>query len=206
MPACSLFSESLQPDPAYQLTATELALKNQQRWTISARLSVRMDNRAWSGSLRWRQSPEDFVFTVYAPLGQGALQLKGDNQAVRFRSADGRDFLAEDLPTMVRDELGFDLPVISLRDWIRGLPARSGGAFIRRGQDQEIRSIKQGEWTVEYRSYQTLAGQIIPRKMRVYNDSYELRIVVYDWRVENDEPVNDNDPAHSGETPAAFQP
>jgi len=177
---------SLQPDPDYELSSTELALAQVKRWSVGARLSVRYDNKAWSGGLRWRESPESFVFTVSAPLGQGALRLKGDANAVTFESADGRQFQAEDLPEMIRHELGFDLPVMEMRRWIRGLPATPGGAFILRDEAQRIGSIRQRGWQIEYARYQEFSGRWLPRKIHISDGSYDIRVALYEW---NDESV-----------------
>ena len=156
-------------------------------------MAVRYDDRAWSGGLRWRQSPEDFVFTVNAPLGQGALQIKGDSDAVHFKSADGRELQADDLPDMIRHELGFDLPVIELRNWIRGLPATPGGAYLKRNAENRIEAIKQREWRIDYGIYQEFSGRWLPRKIHISDGRYDIRIAVYDWLDEsgqNKESVN----------------
>jgi len=144
-------------------------------------MSVRYENRAWSGGLRWRQSPEDFVFTVSAPLGQGALRLKGDREAVHFKSADGREIQADDLPEMIRHELGFDLPVIEMRNWIRGLPATPGGAYVQRDPQQRILSIRQGTWQIDYNGYREFSSRWLPRKIHISDGSYDIRVVVYEW-------------------------
>jgi len=182
--SCSLFSADLQPDPEYQLNPQEQALAQIQHWSLGARLSVRYENTAWSGGLRWRQSPQDFVLSVSAPLGQGALRLQGDINAVRFQSADGRELLADDLAHMIRHELGFELPVLELRNWIRGLPATPGGAFLVRDDQQRIQVIRQRGWRVDYAAYQEFSAQWLPRKIHISDGSYDIRIAVYDWQDE----------------------
>jgi len=194
LPACTLFSSSLQPDPEYQLSSSELALAQIKRWSVGARLSVRYDNKAWSGGLRWRQSPESFVLAINAPLGQGALRLKGDADAVHFESADGRQIQAEDLPEMIRHELGFDLPVVEMRNWIRGLPASPGGAFIRRDQAQRIVSIRQRGWQIDYSHYQAFSGHWLARKIKISDGSYDIRVALYEWNDESEAPAPSETP------------
>jgi len=126
------------------------------------------------------------VFTLSAPLGQGALRLTGDANAVNFQSADGRELQAEDLPEMIRHELGFDLPVVDLRYWIRGLPTTPGGAFIQRDQDQRIRSIRQREWQIDYGAYREFDGHWLPRKVHISDGGYDIRIAVYDFQDESE--------------------
>jgi len=109
------------------------------------------------------------------------MQLKGDTDGVRFRAADGSDLMADDLPQMMQHELGFDLPVVNLRYWIRGLPTATGGASIVRDSEQHIRSLRQQGWLVEYGPYQVFGDRYMPRKIRIQKDAYDIRVVVYDW-------------------------
>ena len=184
------------PNPSganhYQLTDFENSLYRIPVWQLSGRLSIRADNEALSGSLRWRQDIAAFIINFNAPFGQGALQIKGDSVGVELETADGRTLQADDIDQMFAEVAGWELPLSGLRYWIFGIPSPDNEARLKREQDQadgRITEIQQSDWVVALPRYVQIGEKSLPRKLRLrsigHKPELQVRLVIDNWQLDD---------------------
>lgn len=166
------------------LTSAEQALYDKQYWQLSGRLSITSEKGAWSGALRWRQNSKKFVLSLNAPLGQGALQIKGDDISVELNTADGRSLMADDVDSLFEKEIGWALPVSGLRYWLFGIPSPESSATILRDQQSIISEIKQLQWKIAIKRYQTVGEIQLPKKLELNNRDFNIRLIIDHWDME----------------------
>lgn len=209
-------TQSYSDDPAKrnrsQLSDAEISLYQLPIWQLSGRISIRSEQDALSGALRWRQQKDAFVINFNSPLGQGAMQLSGDDIGVELRAANGRVLQADDLDQLFEEAAGWDVPLSSLRFWIFGIPSPDSKAKLQRVASPEskparltheqsgpqnidnqkmnqgqplgqIIEIRQYDWIVEYRDYMTTGSRSLPRKLRLKNPKLKIKIVIDRWQI-----------------------
>lgn len=152
-------------------------------WFLKGRLVIRTEQEGWNASLHWRQQDERFNLRVLAPLGQGSVELSGrEGDTITLVTSDNERYSAPDAESLMERQLGWSMPVAGLNYWIRGLPARDGGITAAEPDDRgRIARLEQNGWVVEISEYTRALGRDLPRKLRISNDRFEVRLVIQSW-------------------------
>jgi outer membrane lipoprotein LolB len=159
------------------------AVARYSNWALSARVAVSTEDEAWNGRLHWRQVDDTYRIRFNAPTGQGAFQLDGDSDGVDMRLANGKILHDVDAETLLYNQLGWRLPLDSLRYWVTGLPAPGGGAELYFGTAGRLNSLLQFDWRIRYPDYRQTDGAMLPRKVYLENYELDLRLVIDRWEL-----------------------
>lgn len=153
-----------------------------KQWVLRGRLAVQMDREGWTATLHWEQRQNEYLLRVSAPLGRGTFELTGTDQGVTLHTSDNRVLYAQDPESLLRENLGWQLPVAGLLYWIRGLPepAHRPDTMLL-DEKGRLNDLRQDGWQVSYLRYQTTGGYDLPGKMVIENDRLKVRLVISDW-------------------------
>lgn len=176
----------LVPDAALaaEWEARRAKLAALQDWHLKGRIAFQLDREAWSATLHWQQHQREYVLRLIAPLGRGTFELSGSDAGVSLRTADNRFLQADDPEALLRENLGWDLPVSGLFYWIRGLPEPDSRADTLLLDDKgRINDLRQNGWQVSYQRYDAASGYDLPGKMTLQNERLKVRLVISDWVV-----------------------
>ena len=153
-------------------------------WQFNGRVSLTRGEEGWHASLHWQEQAERYFLKVSGPLGQGGFQLSGDDREVELVDADGQRYTARDADELMRAVTGWQLPVMGLRYWIRGLPAPEGGeSQASRDESGRLTRLTQSGWTINYNRYQMVGSVSLPDKLQLLRDDISVRIVVDKWEL-----------------------
>jgi outer membrane lipoprotein LolB len=131
--------------------------------------------------LRWQQNADgSFDMRISGPFGVGAATLTGNRQHVLVRTRDG-DYDTPDPEAWLRENMGWTLPLNSLRYWALGLPAPQSEATIELDIKGKAVVLEQDGWRLEYSEYQSKEDYELPRKFEATNPTVRLKVVVDDW-------------------------
>lgn len=174
----------LTPPPAYTQRA-ELHWA-QHRETLSQVLGFSLqgrlsDGRGRSGDLSWQQRADgSFALQLRGPFGAGAVAIEGDARQVTVRSKDGEQF-TDDPRGWMLEQLGWDLPLDDLRDWVLGLPADGVVETLVLDANGRLENLQQHGWTVRYERYQTVGALDLPQRLDAQSGDIRLRLMVDRW-------------------------
>jgi outer membrane lipoprotein LolB len=153
-------------------------------WQLNGRVSLTRGEEGWHASLRWQEQADSYFLKISGPLGQGGFQLNGDSQGVVLVDADGQTFVARDADTLLQQVTGWQLPVLGLRYWIRGLVAPAAGeAQASRDEAGRLSSLTQSGWVIKYNRYQLVDGVSLPSKLQLLHEDISVRVVVDKWEL-----------------------
>ncbi|HEY0720897.1 MAG TPA: lipoprotein insertase outer membrane protein LolB [Gammaproteobacteria bacterium] len=157
-------------------------LKTLQRWQLTGRLAIQSDDEGWNATLIWRQEHEHYRMQLVAPLGQGSLQLQGDQQQVELRTSEGNSAIAADPDALIFSETGWRVPVSALRYWVLGLaaPGEAGTVLDEFGR---LQRLKQAGWEVEFLDYTMHGTTELPARLFVSNHKAQVRLVIKRWEL-----------------------
>lgn len=151
-------------------------------WQVDGRIAIQRGDEGWSAKLRWDQRTDGFQMRLIAPLGRGTYQLAGDASRVELSVPDGRTFAAADAETLMREHLGWSLPVAGAEYWMRGLVAPGAApAYIRRDAAGQLTDLEQGGWRVSILRRSATGGFNLPAKLFMHYGDMKVRIVVANW-------------------------
>ena len=145
-------------------------------WNLSGQLVVDTGERRDRVRISWEQRGENLRLTVRgAVIGGGSIRVTGDAERLVIEGR-GESRVLTDPEADLSRELGWPLPVMSLENWLLGLPDAAYPAREDRGPAGVLASLTQRDWRIDYDEYQLAAGLLVPGAMTLTHESLELRL------------------------------
>ncbi len=152
-------------------------------WQLQGRIALTHGDQGWHASLFWQQQADDYQLKISGPLGQGGFQLAGDKAGVVLVDAEGRTSYAHDGDALLLQATGWQLPVVGLRYWVRGLPVPDAEATRMYDESGHLSRLEQSGWVINYQRYQLVDGAAMPSKLQLQRDDISVRLVISQWQL-----------------------
>lgn len=155
------------------------------QWELKGRIALRLQNEGWTASVHWQQEQGAYLIRLIAPWGQGVYNLRGDGNAVQLRMPDDRLLYAQDPETLLRENLGWQVPVEGMVYWVRGLPSPgSTPDSLNLDKRGRLQALRQDGWRVHYDRYGLFSGGVaLPEKLTIERDDVRVRLLIHTWEV-----------------------
>ena len=156
-------------------------------WYIQGRLGVQTEKQGGSLDVFWNQQGERYQLRLIAPMGQGAFFIEGDAQQVSLTNADGSIHSSDNPDALFSQSLGVSLPLASLHDWLRGLPAREDKR-LQWNELGQLYIVEQNGWRVEITRYRDQAGYQLPHAFylsRADQPDLMVRLLLRSWQLQD---------------------
>ena len=158
-----------------------------ENWEIRGRLGVQTESNGGSLDIIWKQSDKDFSIRLIAPLGAGSYLIQGDSYFAEVHFPDGHKEIISSIDDVFSSALEIDLPANAVKDWIRGIPAKSLSIENISWNDQGLLDkIKQSGWNVEMKKY-TGNKILLPHVIYLSRDDnaeLDVRLVLRQWLID----------------------
>ncbi len=161
--------------------ARERELATRAHWSLEGRLGISDGHDSGSGSLQWTQTGEAYRFVVHAPVTGKTWVLTGDAHHARIEGLQGGAVEGEDAATLLRREVGWQVPFAQLVDWARAARA-PGAAQIRFDAQGLPEQIEQDGWLVRYADYDHRVSPPLPRRVFASRGELRVRLAIRDWQ------------------------
>ncbi len=113
-----------QPDAVMPGGAERERLRAVSGWVMEGRIAVRTPEDAWSANLEWRHGASEDRMDLNGPFAQRAATIRYSKNFISFESADGDRAESGDPEALLRERLGFAVPLEALRHWYWPCPRR----------------------------------------------------------------------------------
>lgn len=161
--------------------AREELLRADTRWGLEGRIAVSTGDQGGSGRIAWRQDGPRFEVVLSAPVTRQGWRLVGGPDGARLEGIEGGPRTGPDAATLLRDATRWDIPVASLADWLRALPAPGRPARLSYAPDGRLSRIVQDGWTIDY-TWPTAQGPADrPARIDARRDGARVRLAVDRW-------------------------
>ncbi|SCZ57906.1 lipoprotein insertase outer membrane protein LolB [Thiohalomonas denitrificans] len=155
-------------------------LETIDNWGLNGRLAIQSDGEAWHATLNWRQEDSRYAMRITAPLGQGSLRLEGSPRFVQLQTSKGERAVSDDPEQLLYQQLGWPVPVASLRYWVLGLPA-PGAAQRELDSQGRLARLQQDGWSIRFMDYRQQDGAEVPTRVFASRGDAEVRLVIGNW-------------------------
>jgi outer membrane lipoprotein LolB len=152
-------------------------------WTASGRIALALGDEGGSGSFSWVQGGEGATLTIRGPLGAGGMRIESDGRDLRVTQGDGQVLESAPARELLRQRLGHDFPIASLRYWMLGLPAPGLDASVSTRKEAPFVVIEQSGWRVGYEEFESVQGLRLPSRLTASTGGARLKLVVSEWRL-----------------------
>jgi len=186
--SCATVKEQVTTEPAGWMAEQQ---KRQQikSWEIRGRLGVQTENDGGTLDIIWKQSELDFSIRLIAPLAAGNYLVQGNGDSAEIRFPDGQIETVNNINDVFSSILEVNLPANAVKDWIRGLPAKTLSVENISWNDQGLlNTIKQSGWNVEMKKY-TGKKILLPHVIYLSRDDdieLDIRLVLRQWLIDSE--------------------
>jgi outer membrane lipoprotein LolB len=150
-------------------------------WEFNGRLSMDDGIEGGSGQLHWRAGKSSLQLDFRGALGRGAWRLGVEPGEALLERADGTSTRATSVDRLIQDEIGWHIPVNSLRWWVLGVAGPGGHDLLELDESGRVRRLLQQGWTIEFDRYQPVGGLDMPRRMEAVSGPYRVKLAVRRW-------------------------
>jgi outer membrane lipoprotein LolB len=84
----------------------------------------------------------------------------------------------------LRHVTGWVLPVSGMHYWVRALAVPGVEAQTERNDSGQVARLEQSGWVINYDRYQSVAGVVLPGRLRMERDDISIRLVVDEWQLD----------------------
>lgn len=166
--------------------AREEVLRKQSAWSLQGRIAVSNGKNGGSGRFDWLQDGPRFDVSLSAPVTRQSWRLVGDATSARLEGLEDGTREGSDAATLLREATGWEIPVLALTDWVRGVRAQGADrAITSYGLDGRLQRIEQGGWTIDYHWPQhgaaTTSTHILPARLDARRGEASVRLIVDEW-------------------------
>jgi len=165
--------------PAQVLPASNASIG---AFSLNGRVAVKLDDRGYTASLRWRHSMTSDSLRLLSPLGTVVGEIEADSNGATLITADKKVYRSNDAQSLTREVLGWDLPLSGLRYWVTGradpaLPVQAQS----RDNKERLKSLMQDDWRIAYLEY--FGDSAMPARLSLAYDRLNLRLIVEHWEL-----------------------
>lgn len=179
--ACAPVRVRETPEALAAQDAREARLAPRTHWTLTAHIFVSdgADNNG-SGDLEWRQSGERYDFTLRAPTGK-TWKLSGDRDHAELAGVEAQPIRGSDAERLLRERLGWDVPVADLSAWVRGVRRPDQHAALAFDERKLPATLDQAGWKIEYRDWFADLDPPLPRRLYATRGEARVKMAIDHW-------------------------
>ena len=174
---------------AYQQRAASLS--ELDSWDMAGKLSVDDGDDGGSGKLSWKVRDESSLMNFRGALGRGAWQLDARPGYAELQKSDGTVTRAESVNDLLETEIGWHIPVQSLKWWALGVSAPGETELLDLDADGRVLAMQQDGWNISFDRYRQFDGVELPGRMDAVRGRYRVKMAVSKWTVFS--PTNGDD-------------
>lgn len=153
-----------------------------RRWQLSGKMGIKTARLAESAAINWRQCGDRFDVHLSSLLGQTVARIEGRGEKLSVWM-DGHDPVVTAEPEqLLKEQLGWSVPIRALRYWVRGEAAPGGGAQLT-GPVGQPDALAQSGWQVRYPSWHQRDNMALPAKVVVSDAQVQATLLIREWQL-----------------------
>jgi outer membrane lipoprotein LolB len=155
-------------------------------WGAEGKLALRTPTQSESANVQWQQQGDTTRLKLNGPLGVAATSLYSNGRTLVIRQGEESSTLDLADPGALRRQTGWDLPLLALPHWIKGIPAPDIEIQqMEAGPDPSLLQVlKQNDWEIRYEAYANFNGLTLPVKLLISHLDTTVRLIIRNWQVE----------------------
>lgn len=153
-------------------------------FVLRGKVAVTEAGEHFTANLLWHQRGEGFEMDLWGPLGQGRVRIVREAGELRLTNEQGV-LVAGEPDRVMREQLGWSLPLDVLPAWVQGAPVADLPAEAEvRDETGRFLSFSQLGWSVALERYETAAAgtRSLPTRITATRPDARVRLVVSEWR------------------------
>ncbi|QIV93847.1 outer membrane lipoprotein LolB [Allofrancisella frigidaquae] len=183
--ACStLDTNTIDAHKKFDRAKLDSQLLDLVKWQVSGVIGIIYNNKADSANYTYSQDKDNFIMSLYGPLGVGKVEISGDKNKVILKNSKGEILEAKDVKTLMLDELGWYVPLDGLKYWIKAIAVPQTPANLKLKANNLAGELSQQGWKISYQGYELIDQKYpLPTKFKMSRGDILLKVVIKSWRL-----------------------
>jgi outer membrane lipoprotein LolB len=162
-----------------QWSARQRQLQEITDWNIQGALGITYKNKTEILSFSWQRQQPNYRINLHGPMHLASIHISGDANSATLQKSATNTITASSPEELLRQQVGWELPLSNLNYWIRGLPmptANSASMLNPSNQQQAAAKLKfdaynhlvqliQDGWQINYSNFRSFNGIDLPTKI-----------------------------------------
>ncbi len=170
----------MRPVPESQRAASPSDIKV---WKLEGRIAVKTANDGWTANLIWEHDPLQDRLRISGPFSQGLLSIVVQDDLIHVNEGNGVEQTSRDPDALLRERLGFAVPLRSLRYWVTGVPAPEAEHVQVPNEAGGARRFSQQGWNLAYEKFSQVGAYQLPQKASINGHDVRLKLIADDWLI-----------------------
>lgn len=159
-------------------------------WFIEGKISIqypinndskKKDTRIFN--FEWAQDQDDFLIKIKIPFHRESILIEKKYDNIELASH--KEFLNDIEKKYLWFKLKSEVPFNEMASWIYGKPSlKSNYKILTKGKEIH-KSFSQRGWLVEYETLVDFSGKKLPKKIKISNSDYNIKIYIKKWELES---------------------
>jgi len=163
---------------------SNITLDALNNWTMRGKIGIKLDGKAKSANIEWRNYRKDYTIQIHGAFGLGSAELKKSGRKVTLKTKNTK-VSARSPEQLLEQNLGWSMPVSDLKYWIKGLPAPTSKANqSARNEQGLLTELTQNGWRIRFKRYQNQQGYTLPGKIIATHERLEITLIAKSWRIQ----------------------
>jgi outer membrane lipoprotein LolB len=150
-------------------------------WVLEGKIAVSDGRESGSGRLTWSQRGSDYAIVMRAPVSGQSWRLSGSVGYSQLEGVRPAPVIGDSAQQLLRRELGWELPVGEMADWIFAVGLVDRAITQRDAQGAPLK-VRDAGWQLEYRDWQYVDGVSYPRRITARRGEHRVRLAIQRWR------------------------
>jgi outer membrane lipoprotein LolB len=161
------------------------ALYELRSWRLEGRIGVKTPDEGWTANLFWEHDGHQDRLRISGPFSQGMLSIIVQDDLIHINEGNGVEQTSRDPDALLRERLGFTVPLRSLRYWVTGVPSPGVEYVPQTGTTSGgRRGFTQQGWSLIYEAFSQVGDLTLPQKATIRGHDVRLRLIADDWVIE----------------------
>jgi outer membrane lipoprotein LolB len=170
----------MRPAPEPQRAASPTDIKV---WKLEGRIAVKTQDDGWTANLVWEHDPLQDRLRISGPFSQGLLSIVVQDDLIHVNEGNGVEQTSREPDALLRERLGFSVPLRSLRYWVTGVPAPDT-EYAQLPVEAGVTSrFSQQGWSLAYEKFSRFGGYQLPQKATINGHDVRLKLIADDWLI-----------------------
>lgn len=146
-------------------------LQQMQSWHAEGRVAIQSAMQSQTASFRWQQHGQQYEVYLYSPFSTKSLSIAGNATSRRVLAVN--DLSDHEL------DLDEHLPLAQLGYWAKGMPTpTSTPTFIKYDSCNQLQSLQQDGWQIDYQKYQSCTPVSLPEKLTLSDGAIKVKLFI----------------------------
>ncbi|GEM_PF-1644936 len=153
-----------------------------RQFTISGKMAIKVPGNNKSATFYWQQDQLAYDIQLSTYLGIQVADISGTPEYIEIK-ADGEYYQSNAPEQLIANQIGWQLPINALSNWVKGLHNGVIATFHPDGLPKKVivRTSPTQQWALNYLSYQPLGNIQVPHKIKCQTTNLTVILQINQW-------------------------